>query len=78
MNTNRESTVLAFLSGNGLNPIPEKKRRESGPLVKEFINEAMQEIVEQDRENEHKSNPSVVEDLKAHQPAARRSARFSD
>ena len=51
---NRESSVLAFLSGRGPNPIPECKRGEPGPLEKKFIDEAMQEIAEQDRANERK------------------------
>lgn len=62
---NRESSVLAFLSGRGSNPIPEGKRGEAGPLEKKFIDEAMQEIAEQDRANERKATPSVADTLVA-------------
>lgn len=60
-----QSTVLAFLSGREHNPIPEGKRGEPGPLGKKFIDEAMQEIAEQDRNNEHSATPSVADTLMA-------------
>ena len=59
----RQSSALEFLSGDGPNPIPEEKRRKGGPLEKKFVDEAMQEIEEQDREIARKSPPTVVEDL---------------
>ena len=59
----RQSSALEFLSGNGPNPIPEKKRSKGGPLEKKFVNEAMQEISMQDRENDLKEVPTVAEDL---------------
>src|SRR5450830_1805621 len=60
---NRQSPVLDFLSGRGPNPIPESRRQKAGPLEKQFIREAMQEIAEQDSENERKTAPSVADDL---------------
>jgi predicted transcriptional regulator len=61
----RESVVLAFLSGRGPNPVPERKHGDAGPLEKKFIDEAMQEIAEQDRANERKAAPSVADTLLA-------------
>ena len=60
-----EGSVLAFLSGRGPNPIPENKRGNAGPLAKKFIDEAMQDIAEQDRANEQKPAPSVADILMA-------------
>ena len=61
----RESSVLAFLSGRGPNPFPENKRGEAGPLEKKFIDEAMKDIAEQDRANDLRPEPSVAETLMA-------------
>lgn len=60
-----ESSVLAFLSGHGPNPIPENKRGEAGALERKFISEAMEEIAEQDRANDLKFTPSVADILMA-------------
>lgn len=62
---NRDSAVLAFLSGSGPNPIPENKRGQAGPLTKKFMDEAMLEIAEQDKANESKAPQSVANDLMA-------------
>lgn len=62
---NRESPVLVFLSGRGPNPTSENKRSEAGPFEKKFLDEAMQEIAEQDRANERKATPSVADMLMA-------------
>ena len=59
------SSVQAFFSGLGTNPIPEKRRGAAGPLEKKFIDEAMQEIAEQDLETERKPTPSVADILMA-------------
>lgn len=62
---NRESSVLAFLSGGGPNPIAQHQRSEAGPVEKKFIDEAMQDIAQQDRANERKAAPRVTDTLMA-------------
>lgn len=61
----RDSSVLAFLSGSGDNPLPENKRGAAGPLEKKFIRETMQEIAEQDRANARTPSRSVADMLVA-------------
>ncbi|MDI9330630.1 MAG: hypothetical protein QM527_04850 [Alphaproteobacteria bacterium] len=61
--THRDGVVSAFLSGRGPNPIPEKKRVKPGPLEKKFVNDAMREIAEQDKENSRKITPSLSDEL---------------
>ncbi|MBJ7312129.1 hypothetical protein ACFOLJ_04260 [Rugamonas sp. CCM 8940] len=62
---NCQSPALEFLSGSGSNPIPDNKRQKIGPLGATFVDEAMREIAEQDRENERKSGSGVADDLMA-------------
>jgi predicted transcriptional regulator len=60
-----ESPVLAFLSGRGPNPLPERKKGIGGRREQKFLDEALWEVAEQDKANEHRSEPSVAEDLMA-------------
>lgn len=50
MSDNKQaSKVLAFLSGEGENPLPESKRGLAGPLEKAFVDGVEREIQEQDK-----------------------------
>ena len=61
----REGAVRAFLSGHGPHPVPETKRGEAGPLTKNFLDQSMLDIAEQDQANERKAAPRVADDLMA-------------
>lgn len=57
--------IRDFLAGIGPNPIPENKRGWPEGAVKQFMDEAMEEIAQQDRDNESRDEPSRVDDFVA-------------
>ena len=62
---NRDGAVRAYLAGRGPKPIPGDKRGGAEPLTKNFMDETMLEIAEQDKANESKAAPTVADDLMA-------------
>ena len=62
---NRNGAVRAYLAGRGPKPIPGDKRGGAEPLTKNFMDETMLEIAEQDKANESKAAPTVADDLMA-------------
>jgi predicted transcriptional regulator len=55
--------ALDFLEGRGPNPIPANKREGPDGAVKQFMDETLEEIAQQDRDNELKEEPSMVDDF---------------
>ena len=56
----RHSRVLAFLSGNGPNPLPEGKSSKAGELETEFVNGVEADIRRQDDENNAREEPCRI------------------
>lgn len=60
---NRQSPASKFLSGSGPNPVPKTKQHKVGSRARKFIQDAMQEIGDQDRENTPTRSATVADDL---------------
>lgn len=60
-----DSSVLAFLSGRGPNPLPSKPTSTGNRLQKQFLAGASREIAEQDKASQPLAPPSVIDDLMA-------------
>ena len=63
--TGKHSTVLAFLSGKGPNPLPERKRTSAGPLEAKFVNGVDADIRAQDEANNSRQDPTAIDELMA-------------
>jgi predicted transcriptional regulator len=55
--------ALDFLEGRGPNPIPASKRQRPEGAVKQFMDETLEEIAQQDREIDLKEEPNMVDDF---------------